>query len=579
MMRTAPRIVRRCLAGTFVLSSLVLSSVVAGLAASRPAVAADPEVIAVVGCDGYADLKKQIRWIGTLVGNPALDGFAESFVMMATQFKGLAGLDVNRPAGLVVSAVGEAPSIQGFVPVKDLAKLLAALAGVIGPAEQVGDGWRIAAPGGLAVDVVEKDGWAIFSQQGSPAAITDPTPFIDPLVKSFTVGIQVFPSRMPEGLRGLLRMALEQAAASAEGQGQPVDKDALAAALAALNETESLTLGVNLDMDRERAYVEARGTMPPGSAAAAIWSDAAKGAVTVGDAATGDGKAPAIRAHYAQPISATVRDAVAAGLDAGLAQAVPDGGNDPITTTITGVVRELAAAMLEAGAIDTSLSIDTSAAGPDQPVPAITLGARIKDGAALEKTLKARLGAEGVLPPNVKAKFDAGKEGTATLHEIVVDLTGLPAAERFGGGITATLAVAPEYAFLMTGPDVSKRLAAALRSSGAANPQAKPISGVDISLASLLGYALKLARVFSPDDPGNVQLEAMATTAADKPATLVQLLVRPIERGMALRLSADAGAIESVAAGVTAAAAAAPNPAGAGPLELRPRPATPAIAP
>jgi hypothetical protein len=332
-------------------------------------------------------------------------------------------------------------------------------------------------------------------------------------------------------------------------------------------------------MDRERAYLEARGTMPPDSAAAAIWSDAAKGAVTVGDAATGDGKAPAIRAHYGQPISAAVRDAVATGLDAGLAQAAPDGGNDPVTRTITGIVRELAAAMLESGGIDTSLSIDTSVAGPDQPVPALTLGVRIKDGPALEKTLKARLGAEGVLPPSVKAKFDVGREGTANLHEIVVDLARLPLAEKFGAGITVTLAVAPEYAFLMTGPDVSKRLAAALQSSGAANPQAKPISGVDISLASLFGYALKMARVFSPDDPGTTQLEAMATTAADKPATLVQLLVRPIERGVALRLSADAGAIESVAAGVTAPAAAAPNPAGAGPLELRPRPAPPASAP
>ena len=89
-----------------------------------PARAAENPVVAVVACDGYADLKKQLGWVGTQVGNPTLAAFAESFVMMATQFKGLAGLDVSRPLGVVVTADGETPVIHGYVPVKDLDKLL-----------------------------------------------------------------------------------------------------------------------------------------------------------------------------------------------------------------------------------------------------------------------------------------------------------------------------------------------------------------------------------------------------------------------------------------------------------------------
>ena len=59
--------------------------------------AAEPTVVAAVGIDGYADIKKDLGWLGNQVGSPQLPALAESFVMMATQFKGLAGLDPNRP--------------------------------------------------------------------------------------------------------------------------------------------------------------------------------------------------------------------------------------------------------------------------------------------------------------------------------------------------------------------------------------------------------------------------------------------------------------------------------------------------
>jgi hypothetical protein len=49
-------------------------------------------------------------------------------------------------------------------------------------------------------------------------------------------------------------------------------------------------------------------------------------------------------------------------------------------------------------------------------------------------------------------------------------------------------------------------------------------------------------------------LEAAAKIADAEASALVQVLVRPIERGMALRLSADAGAIRTVATSVKARA-------------------------
>jgi hypothetical protein len=538
---------------------LLLAGAVTTLLATggRRAVADEPNVVAVVACDGYADLKKQLRWVGTQVGNPALDGFAESFIMMATQFKGLAGLDVGRPAGLVVTAAGGVPAIHGYVPVKDLDRLLAALEGITGPVGREGDVRRIAPPGGMPLDVVERDGWAIFSPRGVELGIANPSAVIGPLAESFTLAAEVFPARMPEGLRKQLEAVIEQAAqVAASQQGQPVDATAIKAALAGLADTESFTIGLKVDTTEERMAIESRTTLVPGSPAAAAWTEAGKFRATVAEAGTSDGKPAAVRGHYVQTLSPTVRAAIQGGLEEGLAQAA-GAEDDPVARTVLPLLRDLVSAMLESGGIDARVAVDTSSAGGDRPLPDLTLGMRVKDGAALERRLKERLGKPGGLPPGVAVRFDAGKAGAANLHEITLSMKDVPEAERFGGRVVVTLAVTPDYAFLMVGEGIPARLEAAVGKSGRPDEKADPISGLDVSLAALTAYATRMAEAFSPDAAENAALEVMAKAAAEKPSALVQLLARPIERGLAVRFSVDAGAMRTIAAGVTAQAPAA----------------------
>jgi hypothetical protein len=133
----------------------------------------------------------------------------------------------------------------------------------------------------------------------------------------------------------------------------------------------------------------------------------------------------------------------------------------------------------------------------------------------------------------------------------------VPEAERFGGRVVVTLAVTPDYAFLMVGEGIPARLEAAVGKSGRPDEKADPISGLDVSLAALTAYATRMAEAFSPDAAENAALEVMAKAAAEKPSALVQLLARPIERGLAVRFSVDAGAMRTIAAGVTAQAPAA----------------------
>jgi hypothetical protein len=521
----------RLLACVAVFASCLASA--SGLISAPPARAADePVVLAVVACDPYADLKKQVRWVGGLVDQPGLDALVETPLMMATQFQGLAGLDVNRPAGVVVTAEGpgDAPVVRGFVPVKDLNKLLASLAPVLGDVEER-DGVKTFMPNGMPpLQIVEKEGWAIISLQGMPAPPAGLEQQLDPVVQMFSVGAKLFPSRLPEQLQAQLQAMLGQAAAM---QGQNVDVEALARQIAAL---ETLMLGLTLDIEKAKAAVEMRQVMKAGSAEGKLFDDMAQATPTAPAPATTDGKPAAVSGHAAVAIPESIRKEAAEALQLPV--------NDPVGTALVAVLRQILPAMLDTGAIDASLTIDTTAANPEagQLVPAVTACMKLKDGRAVEAALKKALGAADALPAGVSVKFDTGKAGTATLHTVEIDAgDNADLARALGKKLPITLGVTADRAVVALGADADKRIAG-LSDGTAASATAKPFAGLDVSLVPLLRYSAAL-----PDAAGNEPAVEAINAALDKaaalPSSALQLLVRPLERGMALRLSADAGAI------------------------------------
>lgn len=560
-------------------------AVVAGVAAilcQATASAADkPEAIAALTLDPYADLKSQLTWVGEQIGNPTLAGFAESFILLATQGKGLAGLDVKRPVGIVVTTMGgPLPTAHAFVPVKDLGKLLGALQGMTGPVEEVDGVRRISPPGAPPFTIAEQDGWAILSQPGSPADLPAGLALIEPLSKDYSLAIEFFPSRMPAEMRESLKAMLDQAAQTAAARGQPMDDAALRAGLDNLEDVERLVFGLAIDTERKNIHLDVTSVIKAGSAMAAIWDDSSEAAGTVAAPATSDGKAAALRGHYVSKLPAGSEAAVRAAVD----KALESADDDPLAGVVAGVLRDAVAAMLETGAIDAGFTVDTSAADGDAPIPAITIGMKVKDGAALEKRIKERLGAADALPPVVKVAFDTGRHAGATLHEISLDTSGMPGAERLGDRVTVTLAVGPQQVHVLAGGDVKKRLDEAAAAAGRPVAEATPIAGVEASLAALVGYAARMTKAFQPDDPQGEAMAIVAEQAAGKKSTQVRFSMTPIERGMTLRFLVDEGAIQTVAASTAAQTSPAARSVPA--MPLRPaqprtidRESAPAIAP
>ena len=521
----------------------------AGTAAE--AAAGGRKVLAVVTCDSYADLKKQFGWLGAQVGQPGLTGMLESVLLMATQGRGLGGFDMKRPLGVVVTTDGGDLAVHGFVPVKSLDKLLESLQAVTGPTRRAGDTRSLVLPNGIGLDAVEKDGWAIVSPQGMDAEAVDPGPLFAPLAENYTLGIELFPHLLPDSLRQQLRMLLAQAAAGGGEPGQQLDPRAILAAVDGLADIESLALGLAIDADKDRLFIENRTVAVPGSAAAAAMTGSDRGQSTVCLPAAADGGRPAIRGHLVQSVPEASREEVLVMLD----RALPVASIDPLTKTIAVLLRELISSVLATGGIDAAVCIDT-AGGGDRPLPVVTAGVRVKEGAALEASVKRSLGGgQRQLPPGVDIAFDTGKVGATSLHTITVDLRGSDSAESFGDSLPLTLAIAPDCAFLLAGGDARQRLTAVLDAAARPDPDAKPIAGLDVAVRPLLAYAA--ARGALPA----TALPDAAATDGDSRSGDVRLLVRPVERGVATRLSATGAALRVLAAGATSGAAAPNGPA------------------
>ena len=517
-----------------------IAAVVATVALLLPAIAAAQtgtgrKVLAVVAIDSYGDLKQQLTWIGPHIDNPGLAAMLESVLLLSTQGKGLNGLDVKRPLGVIVTSANDDIGIHAAIPVKDLEKLLGSLQGSTGPIEKDGEVRRLTLPSGQDIEIREQDGWAVIGQRGQEFDIADPAKLLSPLVTDYTLAIETHPSVMPESLRALIAAGIQQMAAASANQGRPVDAEALQTALAGLSGVETLTIALALDPQENAVFIENKVIAVNGPKAGSSASS-----LTVATAATKDGGLPALSAHAVQPLNDSQRRQIVAMLDGALPQ-----GNDKTMQIVATVVRGLVDAMADAGGLDAAVTVDTSVAGQ---LPLITAGAHIADGPKLEKQVKELFGPGSAIPKEVKAKFDSGKVGKANLHTVTIDVSATPAAGIVGPAVELTLAVTPDYAFLLHGGDVKARLETLLETNGKANTTiaAAEVPGAAVALAldRILTYAASMG--VGPQAEAAAE-QAGSLIETDKDSGSVKASGRPIDGGFVTRLTVGAGALKAAA--------------------------------
>ena len=167
----------------------------------------------------------------------------------------------------------------------------------------------------------------------------------------------------------------------------------------------------------------------------------------------------------------------------------------------------------------------------EQPLPSVVIGMGIADGNAMAEQLKTVLKEEVAIPENITIEFDVSEADGFSFHDIVM----MPLGK-------VTIAIGENCFYAMTQAADESEYKAVSREPV---ESFRPIAAANVRIESLLGVT-----ELSPE---------MAMVSENlEPQGELNLLVRPISRGLAVRLSADGEAVQTGAA-ITRASAVKPT--------------------
>ena len=232
---------------------------------------ATPTMIGVVAIDSHQDLMAQADWLAGIIGMPNLSALADGALAMATGGAGLGLLDKDRPLGVVVALVDDKPAIHGFIPVANTQAMKTILES---PNTQY--------PRWISLEI--QDGWVVITPKGQKVPPPEPLETLRGITSRYSIGMKVFPSRMPKQMQE----QVVSAAVAAEQNGKVAADDFgkelpgllngrtnAEAIQESLNQTAAMLIGLTVDIDAETVSFENRFIAAKGSAAESVWASAA----------------------------------------------------------------------------------------------------------------------------------------------------------------------------------------------------------------------------------------------------------------------------------------------------------------
>ncbi|MGC3972157.1 MAG: hypothetical protein QM775_33900 [Pirellulales bacterium] len=426
---------------------LAIAALVAPFAARPAAVeAAEPKPVAVVSLSGYDAVLSDVELVGDMVGAPELKQSVEGLIGLFTQFKGLAGLEKDKPLGAAVLLTDEGqPSGFVFLPVSDLDKLLEVFEGsVVTKTEELEDGFlSLEIKGGKDVVVKKSGSWAFLSLKkefltGLPK---DPSKLLGDLPAKYDVAVQVNIANVPEPLMDMalsqMRMGAEQAmrrAAEENPEAAEVQKALaegyLEAMTEAIKDLDSYTVGFAIDDKTRSAYLDVTALMKDGSKLAEQVNKSA----AEGEPSKLPGLADAMRIfnfHFNAPIMEEeieqVLDLLEQGretVEAKIKEEIADAEGQQVVTDLVNDALDVLEATIEDGQLNGGAVVTGD--GPFS----VVLGAKVVDGETLDDVLKKAAKLAENAPDFPEIEWDAEEKGGLTFH--LVTLPPFPDKDREG---------------------------------------------------------------------------------------------------------------------------------------------------
>jgi hypothetical protein len=550
-----------------VLATALLFAPAVGLSAEKaPAKAVDAEVqlkpVVVVSISGYDQLKNDIDFLGKLGGTPNVSKQLEGLLDFFTQGQGLAGLDKTKPIGaaLLTDDSGLQFPVLGFIPVTDLKKLLDALSGLIGEAEDEGEGVYKIETDAAKVYLKERNGWAYLSNKldALDNLPKDPLKILGTLSKDYDIAVRAFVQNVPESLRDFAMDQIKNGMQAGLQQGDDESDEDFALRKkvaeaqigqidAVMHELDKVTIGWNIDAQGSRSYFDIEVT-------AVANSKTAKGMVDAGKAPpsklAGFLLPQAVATFHANSaMSEDDIEQVTAMLPT-LQQALQQGidKNDDLSDKDKEVAEEMLddfMEILEASAEKghTSAGLAIVGSGPFTTAFGIT----VAEGKKLEALVKKAFEFAATKAP----QFPEVKYNVATHQGVTFQQLSIPVPDNgddnaknvkkvIGDPIVITLGFGPGHFLGAVGPAGIDTLKTVLTSSGQrSNDSSLPPAQLTVSLAPILKFA-------SEQDDADPVTGLLAKSLKDGGKDHVTFTESIISNGVRFRLEAEEGVLRVI---------------------------------
>jgi len=530
-----------------------------------------------VAFSGYDELLGDIGFLGTLGGNPQLAKAPEAMLVLATQGKGLAGLDKSKPWGLVVQTDGQQFPVVGFVPVTDLKQLLDVLTPLVGPPEDAGNGVLKVQPGADAADdggmgmapqskpvfIKQQGGWALIadSPEALAAAPADPTQALDGLEKKYDLALKASVKNIPAPMREMAILQLKAGTDmfTAQRPGESDDdyairtgmtKQAIDQFITTVNDLDEVLVGWALDQNTGTSYFDFELTAVEGTKTAAQFAQMEQATTNFagfdlpGAALTANwaGKIPDTDVAQAKSTIANIRKTAVTELDnQGLSANDVQLATRLINDLLDVVEKTIEGKKSDGGAV---LLLDSSAA-------TFVAGGKVAEGAKLEGVVKqlAQMAAKDQPEFAQAMKLDAETHAGVRFHTLAFPVPPgeAEATKVFGDTLDIVVGIGDESVYLAGGSDAAATLKSVIDKSQA--ELGKQVDPLRISLA-----AAPIAKFVSENMPDDDQGKMMATMLAGQLATSagkdhLTVTSKPIPNGASMRLEIEEGLLKLIAVG------------------------------
>ncbi|NLF08447.1 MAG: hypothetical protein GX594_10780, partial [Pirellulaceae bacterium] len=224
-----------------------------------------------ISFSGYDELMSSIAMFGRLGGNPDLDKGMDFMLQMATQGRGLTGVDKSQPwGGTFMADEQDQLKFYCFVPVTELKQVVETGQAIqaIRDVELDGDVYKIQA-GEQTLYARQIGKWAFICQDKETLSqvIDDPLKLLGEMPKNYALAFRASAKNAPQSLRDQLlaqiRAGFELGMARTPGETDEqyefrttAAKQSLEQLTTLFKETDEVMLGLKVDQSRNACYLD-----------------------------------------------------------------------------------------------------------------------------------------------------------------------------------------------------------------------------------------------------------------------------------------------------------------------------------